>query len=63
LSATVLALDCFCVDFFWFDLGDLSPIILLFFISIDSLWHEQFLHRHLIVTFAAPFVNKTNYWP
>ncbi|HEX4121019.1 MAG TPA: hypothetical protein VH619_10415 [Verrucomicrobiae bacterium] len=28
-SFALLALDCFCVDFFWFDFGDLSPIIML----------------------------------
>jgi hypothetical protein len=26
----LLALDCFCEDFFWLDFGDLSPIILFF---------------------------------
>jgi hypothetical protein len=30
----LLALDCFCEDFFWFDFGDLSPII-LFFPQVD----------------------------
>jgi hypothetical protein len=24
-----LFLPCFCVDFFWFDFGDLSPMIFL----------------------------------
>ena len=35
-SSALLAFDCFCVDFFWFDFGDLSPIILLFFLRVDS---------------------------
>ena len=26
---SVLTLDCFCEVFFWFDFGDLSPIMLL----------------------------------
>ncbi len=30
----LLALDCFCVDFFWLDLGDLSPIIFTFFTQV-----------------------------
>jgi len=31
----LLALDCFCDDFFWLDFGDLSPII-LFVPQVDS---------------------------
>jgi hypothetical protein len=29
-ALALLALDCFCEDFFWLDFGDLSPIILFF---------------------------------
>jgi hypothetical protein len=29
-ALALLALDCFCEDFFWLDFGDLSPIIFFF---------------------------------
>lgn len=29
--SALLTADCFCVDFFWFDFGDLSPMCLTFF--------------------------------
>ena len=34
--SALLALVCFCEDFFWFDFGDLSPMSLIFFSGIDS---------------------------
>ena len=34
-SAALLALACFCVDFFWFDFGDLSPMILFWFLRFN----------------------------
>jgi hypothetical protein len=43
--SALFVLDCFCVDFFWFDFGDLSPIVLLFVFVLTSLWHESFLPR------------------
>jgi hypothetical protein len=30
--SALLALDCFCVDFFWLDFGDLSPMMFNFLI-------------------------------
>src|ERR1035437_6861673 len=36
------ALDCFCVDFFWLDFGDRSPIILIFFRGLTHLRHVSF---------------------
>jgi hypothetical protein len=38
-SSALLALACFCVDIFWFDFGDLSPIILIFFRELTYLRH------------------------
>jgi hypothetical protein len=35
-SAALLALTCFCVDFFWFAFGDLSPMILFWFLRLNS---------------------------
>ncbi|MGZ5545637.1 MAG: hypothetical protein ACXWIU_13275, partial [Limisphaerales bacterium] len=34
-SATLLALDCFWEDFFWLDLGFLSPISFNFLLRVD----------------------------
>jgi hypothetical protein len=38
----LLALACFCEDFFWFDLGDLSPIMLMAFGELTPLGHVSF---------------------
>jgi hypothetical protein len=35
-----LALSCFCVVFFWFAFGDLSPIIMLLFVALTRLRHK-----------------------
>jgi hypothetical protein len=35
--SALLALDFFCVVFFWFDFGDLSPIIMLFLFVLTRL--------------------------
>lgn len=35
LVAALLALACFCVDFFWLDFGDLSPIGRVMVVRID----------------------------
>jgi hypothetical protein len=37
----LLALTCFCVDFFWFDFGDLSPICFYFY-GLTRLRHVSF---------------------
>src|ERR1039458_4696127 len=44
-SAAVLALDVCCLDFFWFDFGDLSPIIFLCFFALTDLRHNWFRLR------------------
>jgi hypothetical protein len=37
LAVEALALDCFWPDFFWFDFGDLSPMMFIFrFTAVDS---------------------------
>ena len=38
--AALSALDFCCVDFFWLDFGDLSPIILLLFFALIGLRHN-----------------------
>ena len=38
--AALSALDFCCVDFFWLDFGDLSPIILLLFCVLTGLRHD-----------------------
>ncbi len=43
------ALAFFCEDFFWLDFGDLSPMILSFFLGL--------IHpRHVIVSEGMPIV-------
>jgi hypothetical protein len=32
-----LALACFCEDFFWFALGDLSPMVVVCWLGLESL--------------------------
>jgi hypothetical protein len=39
--SALLALACFCENFFWFDFGDLSPIT-LFFLRLTRLRHVIF---------------------
>jgi hypothetical protein len=29
-------LACFCEDFFWFALGDLSPMVVVFWLVLDA---------------------------
>jgi hypothetical protein len=36
---------CFCEDFFWFDFGERSPMIVCFLLRIDSPAAFQFLRR------------------
>ena len=40
--SALLAMACFCVDFFWFDFGDLSPIIVIVFCALTPLRHVSF---------------------
>lgn len=57
LLAAVLALDCFCVDFFWLDFGDRSPIILIFFRGLIHLRHGSFSEGRIIMLSPAAIVN------
>ncbi len=45
LSSALLAMTCFCVDFFWFDFGDLSPMIFGFLVRVDFPAACQFLRK------------------
>jgi hypothetical protein len=55
--SALLALDCFCVDFFWFDFGDLSPITFIFFCGLTHLRHDSFSEGTPIVLAGAVIVN------
>jgi hypothetical protein len=55
--SALLALTCFCEDFFWFDFGDLSPIILTFFCGLIHLRHVSFSEGISIVLVGAVNVN------
>ena len=55
--SALLALDCFCEDFFWLDFGDLSPMILFFFYRVDCLRHVIFSAGGGIVRALAVNVN------
>ncbi|MFM2082976.1 MAG: hypothetical protein RL380_1667, partial [Verrucomicrobiota bacterium] len=45
LFLALLTLAFFCVDFFWLDFGDLSPMVLIFFCGLTRRRHEKFLRR------------------
>ena len=53
----LLALACFCEDFFWFDFGDLSPITLIFFCGLIHLRHVSFSEGGIIMCSKAVIVN------
>ena len=53
----LLALVCFCVDFFWFDFGDLSLMILTFFYGLTRLRHVSFSEGKTIMPAGAIIVN------
>ena len=55
--SALLALACFCVDFFWFDFGDLSPIISIFFCVLTHLRHVSFSEGTTIMLAGAVIVN------
>ena len=55
--SALVALACFCEDFFWFDFGDLSPITLIFFCGLIHLRHVSFSEGMYIVLAAAVIVN------
>src|ERR1039457_2332070 len=57
-SAAVLALDVCCLDFFWFDFGDLSPIIFLCFFALTDLRHNWFRLREIIVVPLTTIVKQ-----
>lgn len=57
-SAAVLALDVCCLDFFWFDFGDLSPIIFLFFFALTDLRHNWFRLSEIIVVPVTTIVKQ-----
>ncbi len=40
--SALLALACFCVDFFCVDLGDLSPMMFAFYYGLTHRWHVSF---------------------
>ena len=55
--SALLALACFCVDLFWFDFGDLSPIILIFFCGLTHLRHVSFSEGQINMLTGAVTVN------
>jgi hypothetical protein len=55
--SALLALACFCVDLFWFDFGDLSPIILIFFCGLTHLRHVGFSEGKTIMLTGEAIVN------
>jgi len=56
LSAMRVALDCFWLDFFWFDFGDLSPIT-FFFRGLTRLRHKSFSEGKAIMRGVVANVN------
>jgi hypothetical protein len=56
-ALALLALDCFCEDFFWLDFGDLSPII-LFFRGLTGLRNFSFSEGKGIMRATALIVNS-----
>ena len=55
--SALLALACFWFDFFWFDFGDQSPIILIFFRGLIHLRHVSFSEGTPIMPAGAVIVN------
>ena len=53
----LLAIACFWEDFFWFDFGDLSPIILMIFCGLTGLRHICFSAGKGIMLAGAVIVN------
>lgn len=54
--SAMLAAACFCEDFFWFDFGDLSPIIFIF-CALTHLRHVSFSEGKLIMPAGKAIVN------
>jgi len=54
----LLALACFCADFFWFDFGDRSPMVLSFFYGLTRLRHVSFSEGTVILLATVRFVNE-----
>lgn len=55
--SALLAMACFCDDFFWLDFGDLSPIIFIFFCGFIHLRHDSFSEGKVIMLSKAVIVN------
>lgn len=53
----LLALACFCADFFWFDFGERSPMALSFFYGLTHLRHVSFSEGTGIVLLWVAIVN------
>lgn len=56
-SSALLACAAFCEDFFWFALGDLSPMILSFYCGLTGLRHVSFSAGTRTVVPQLPVVN------
>lgn len=57
LCSALVALACFCVDFFWFDFGDLSPMVFNFLLQLTHLRHVSFSGGKAILPAKAVDVN------
>lgn len=57
LRSAVLTSAFFCVVFFWFDFGDLSPITFIFFYRLTHLRHVSFSAGRAILSAMAIIVN------
>jgi hypothetical protein len=55
--SALLALACFCEDFFWLDFGDRSPIILILFRGLIHLRHVSFSEGMFSMPAGAGIVN------
>lgn len=60
--SALLALDCFCEDFFWFDFGDLSPMCFAFFSELTDLRNRCFPTGAITLRAAARNVNDGRAW-
>ena len=56
-AAALLALACFCEDFFCVDFGDLSPITLFFFCELTHLRHDSFSEGIITMIAGSVIVN------
>ena len=56
--SALLAMACFCDDFFWLDFGDLSPITMILLCWLTCRRHISFAAGRRIIRAGAPFVNE-----